>query len=121
MVHTISYFVEFKLDEEKQNITLFVIFLSRTSIDGGGQELCKTYINKLQEKLVRRIFTTSNLVTQPLNGELENQCGALDWPTMVLTSVGLLLRIDLAMNQGSQQVVDCMYTRWVKNDCRTIQ
>jgi hypothetical protein len=36
-------------------------------------------------------------------GNEKNQCGALDW----LTSVGLLLRIDLAMNQGSQQVVDC--------------
>jgi len=59
------------------------------------------------KKLVRAIFRTCNLVTQTLNGELENQCGALDWPTVVLSSVGLLLRIDLVTNQGSQQVVDC--------------
>jgi hypothetical protein len=64
-------------------------------------------INKLQKKLVRGIFSTCNLVTKTLNGELENQCSALDWPTMVLTSVGLLLRIDPVINQGSQQVVDC--------------
>jgi hypothetical protein len=35
-------------------------------------------INKLQKKLVRGVFTTSNLVTQTLNGERE-KTNAVPW------------------------------------------
>jgi hypothetical protein len=72
-------------------------------------------INKLQKKLVRGDIYNQQFGYPNIEWGTRKPMCALDWPTMVLTSVGLLLRIDLAINQGR------LYTRWVKNDCRTIQ